>query len=104
MLFELQLICGKFHTADTDDYEVPASFEIVFFTDSTEGIEECVTIVITDDDVLEGDHDFHVFLVNTWPPVTIGDPSSATVTIEDNESKSTFATTITCIYSYHITE
>ena len=63
---------------------MPIQFVIVFFASSTNGMEACVYIDIIDDEVLEGNHDFHVFLVDTCPPVTIGNPSSATVTMKVN--------------------
>ena len=45
----------------------------------------CATINSIDDLILEGDHSFTVSIASTSPNVTIAMPSSAEVTIMDNE-------------------
>ena len=50
------------------------------------GTTNCIDIPITSDTELEDDHDFNVTIIDA-PPASIGTPSVATVTIEDDESK-----------------
>ena len=48
-----------------------------------------ICIPITNDTVLEGDHDFTVAIVDAGssPHAEVAEPSSTTVTIEDDESE-----------------
>ena len=46
----------------------------------------CVNVTATDDDILEGDEDFVIAITGTdLPEVTLGNPNSATVLINDND-------------------
>ena len=72
-----------------DDYIPPADLNVTFAADGLMGnATQCVMILTTDDDVLEGDHDFTVMVDSVTPDVvTVGTPSSATATLLDNDSK-----------------
>ena len=60
---------------------------VVFPTNSTEGMELCAEIAITDDSALEGEHNFTVSISPTSPEITLGDPYRATIVIQDNDGK-----------------
>ena len=61
----------------------------------------CTPIPIRDDMVLEGDHAFTVAIVGagTSPHAEVGSPSSTTVTIKDDESRSFLLGTKYTIYA-----
>ena len=74
-----------------DDYDPPLGFGVTF---PAAGLSlmgdtmQCATIQTTDDEVLEGEHDFMVMVDSVTPDVvTIGAPSSQTATLLDDESK-----------------
>ncbi len=71
------------------DYDaVPIPNPLVFPTSSTEGMELCAIIGITDDTALEGEHSFTVHITSTSPEISVG-MAYATVEIQDNERKRT---------------
>ena len=74
--------------ATPDDYIPPTDFNVTFAADGLMGdTTQCAMISTTNDDVLEGDHDFTVIVDSTTPDVvTVGTPSSATATLLDNDS------------------
>ena len=47
----------------------------------------CVPVTIIDDTVLEGDHDFSVFISSVGTSAMIGTPDTTVITITDNECK-----------------
>ena len=47
----------------------------------------CVTIYITNDEALEGDHDFTITITDTESTANITDPMSSIITIIDDECK-----------------
>ena len=64
----------------------PDVFEATFLAMSTtNGDIACNTIIIIDDNVVEGDHSFKIQIA-TDPQLNIINPISATITIQDNES------------------
>ena len=71
-----------------DDYIPPVGFNVTFAADGLTGdATQCVMISTTDDDVLEGDHNFTVMVDSATPDVvTVGTPSSVTATLLDNDS------------------
>ena len=73
----------------SDDYAEPTPMELTIVTGTD---QQCTSISITDDPVLENDELFSVQLNTTDLAVTLH-PSSANITIEDNDSKS--------FYSWH---
>ena len=68
----------------TDDYILPSPFEVTFPCFNFTNIA-CVNVQLVDDDGAEGDHDFTVSIESTSPDVTFGMPTSATVTIGDDD-------------------
>ena len=73
------------------DFSALSGLEVTFTAGSPNGAQQSVEIGITDDDALEGDHEFTVQLVSTNPfgsNVMIGAQSNTTVTITDNEGDS----------------
>ena len=81
------------NAAMPEDYISPADFNVTFAADDLMGdATQCAMISTTDDNVLEGDHDFTVMLGRATPDVvTIDTPSSATATLVDNDSMHIFA-------------
>ena len=70
------------------DYDPPPGLGVTFSAGLLGDAMQCVTIPTTDDEVLEGEHDFMVMLDSATPDVvTIGTSSSHTATLLDNESK-----------------
>lgn len=67
-----------------EDYSTVDPLTIAFLPTINMDTSACTSLSIIDDDVLEEDHDFTVSLESTFPPVTIGTPSSVAVTIIDN--------------------
>ena len=60
-------------------------------------------ISIEDDNILEVDNENFMVTVNNYSsslPITIGDPSNATVTIVDNDSKQLTISLLCHIYVY----
>ena len=47
----------------------------------------CEDVAITDDDILEDTESFRIILSTSDPDVILGDPSSASVMIVDNDSE-----------------
>ncbi len=80
-----------FAIVEGEDYNI-ANPLVTFPDTSTVGSTACATFNITDDSILELDQMFTVGLSTSDPPgVTLSLPSTtATVTIEDNDSKSNF--------------
>ena len=73
------------------DFSALSGLEMTFTSGSPNGAQQSVEIGITDDNALEGDHEFTVQLVSTNPSgsnVMIGAQSNTTVTITDNEGDS----------------
>ena len=68
-----------------DDYTLPAGTSVTYSSGVSASVTECVNISTVDDDALEGDHSFTVFISSTDPSVTIGNLSAQEVTINDNE-------------------
>jgi len=74
----------------------PGVFEATFVAMSTSnGDTACDTITIIDDNVVEGDHSFEIQIVSTDPLLSIINPVSAMVTIQDNEGDVVFCIIIT---------
>ena len=76
------------HTVFGEDFTLEAGdvFQATFVALSTsDGDTACDTITIIDDDVLEGEHSFEIQIASTDPQLTIINPVSAMVTIQDNE-------------------
>ena len=73
--------------AGMDYSSTPVPDPVVFPTNSTEGMELCAEIMITDDSALEGEHNFTVNISSTSPEITLGDPYEATIVIQDNDGK-----------------
>ena len=59
----------------------------VFTVGSTFPATKCINISTAQDDFLEGDHDFLVYIVSTMlnDAVTISSPSTHMVTIDDDD-------------------
>ena len=75
-----------FFTVADQDYAVDTPMRLVFFTNSSGNDTQCFEIEIIDDMVLEGRHAFTLELLHTSPSVVqIGMPSTASVTIIDDE-------------------
>ena len=69
------------------DYVSVTPVRLVFLTNSSVGDTQCFEIEVLNDNILEGDHAFSLELVDTSPSVIrIGMPSTASVTIVDDES------------------
>ena len=68
-----------------------ASISTVTFDNSTfpgpPSDSECFSILILDDNVLEGNHDFSVSLIDVGLFALLGQPLTTTVTISDDESE-----------------
>ena len=62
---------------------------VTFELSSMAGDRQNATITIKDDDILEGSHNFNVFIVSTSPApnVVVGSPSTAVVIIGDNNGE-----------------
>ncbi len=74
--------CGHCYSAD-----LLVDFNLTTTLTFSAAGELCVTLTILDDNVLEGDQMFTVAIASTSiSTITIDSPSSAVVTIEDNES------------------
>ena len=84
-----------------DDFNPPFGFGVTFPAAGLSGdTTQCATIPTTDDEVLEGDHDFMVMLDSVTPDVvTIGN-SLETATLLDNESKLCFKNNIKFVNSF----
>ena len=66
-----------------------ASVEVVIPASTMENESVCVNIslMVIDDHIVESPETFTIELTGSTPPVEIGYPSSATVTIVDNDSE-----------------
>ena len=73
----------------SEDYAVPTSMELTIVAGAD---QQCTSISISDDPILESDELFSVELNTTDQAVTLH-PSSANITIEDDDSES--------FYSWH---
>ena len=72
------------------DYELPDDFSVTFASAIRTEITtpRCATITTTNDEALEGDHEFTVMLGVPSPDVVnTGMPSSVSVVLTDDESK-----------------
>ena len=78
------------HTVVLNDTELSSVDFSVTFLDGSSDQTRCTPIPIRNDMVLEGDHAFTVAIVGagTPPHAVVGSPSSTTVTIKDDESRS----------------
>ena len=77
------------HTVVVQDTDLSTpQFNLMFPIDHPD-TTNCIDIPITSDTELEDDHDFNVTITSAGsaPHASIGTPSVATVTIEDDESK-----------------
>ena len=72
-------------TVEGSDYTTPNPFNVVFNIGDPATL--CVPVSIIDDTVLEGDHDFSVFIPSAGASATIGTPDTTVITITDNECK-----------------
>ena len=71
----------------TEDYTEPSEFTVVFPSGTSSNVTTMINT--TDDSAVEGDHNFTVSIINSSIPlVTVGTPSSMTVTIMDNDRTS----------------
>jgi len=82
-----------------NDYAQPTPMELVFEQGTA---RQCASISISDDAILENNELFSVQLTTTDQAVMLS-PSSATVTIEDDDSKSfsLFVSTTYCVLTLH---
>ena len=81
-----------------EDFTVPGTFTVTFPVSTTPGTS-CATVNIVNDNFLEGDHNFDVFISDPGPSAMTGTPSNTEVTINDDECKtkvSVMQFTITC--------
>ena len=70
------------------DYEVPDDFSVRFTSGIRIVTPLCATLTTTNDEALEGDHEFTVMLGVPSPDVVnTGMPSSVSVVLTDDESK-----------------
>lgn len=75
------------------DYSAPAALTATFSAGSSDGATACVSIAITDDEVLEGSETMTAQLVSVNDSsgmgnvVNLGALTTATITILDNEGK-----------------
>ena len=67
-----------------DDY-IAEQFQIVFSEGTLLPIEECISVVTIEDDMLEGDHDFNVNVEAISPEGAVDNSVNFTVTITDND-------------------
>ena len=67
-----------------EDFTKPALLIVAFTTQTT---PQCVTFDILDDDLLEGDHDFTVEIIDVGDAVLDSRSSSTIITIVDDESE-----------------
>ena len=51
-------------------------------------IASCINVIIVNDNELEGNHSFSVFISDPGPFAMTGTPDTTVITIEDDESKS----------------
>ena len=68
--------------------------EVVFPESTMQGETVCGDIIIIDDDVLECSQDFTVAIGSTTLGTVTGPQSQAVITIEDNDSKCDFVSTM----------
>ena len=69
------------------DYIIKAA-EVIFPITAEQGDTECINITIVEDDVLECDHYFFVYIVyGTLGTDITGSPNVAVIKIVDNDSK-----------------
>ena len=75
-------------SAMPDDFMPPDPFMVVFPSGTSMNTSVYINITIFDDDVLECDHDFTVSINSTssMGNVTVGMPSSVTVTIQEDSA------------------
>ena len=78
-------ICFLIVTADDDYFMITT--ELTFMSGSPLGTTRSTTIFIRDDPRPEGAENFIVNLVSSVSPVTLGNPSSATVVILGDDGK-----------------
>ena len=69
-----------------DDFMPPDPFMVIFPSGTSMNTSVYIDITISDDGVLECDHDFTVAIDSTSPMVTVGSPSSVTVTIQEDSA------------------
>ena len=83
-----------FNTLDEDDFPHPVTATVTFSNGVSLPSTQSVDIAITEDSMLEGDHEFTLTITETSADpteiVTITAPSTQTVMIDDDESKSNF--------------
>ena len=84
-----QLLFHYFSAAEgatNDDFTPPNPFTITFAV----GVPDTsrINVMVVDDNVLEGDHDFSVDIDDVGPSAIIGTPDATVITITDDESKS----------------
>ena len=77
------------HSTVSDDYAEPTPMELTIVAGTD---QQCTSISISDDPILENDELFSVVLNTTDQAVTLR-PSTANITIEDDDGKS--------FYSWH---
>ena len=69
------------------DFSFPNGFDVTFSAGSGSSTQ-MLTILVLDDDVLEGDHSFIVNITNTNLDVTVGSSSPIVIIINDDDCKS----------------
>ena len=57
---------------------------VIFPINSTEGMELCTEIVLTNVSAVEGEHNFTINISSTSPEITLGDPYEATIIVQGN--------------------
>ena len=85
ILIEFIYLC----TVIQNDTGLTAGIITLIFPDGSSDQILFICIPITNDTVLEGDHDFTVAIIDAGssPHAEVAEPSSTTVTIEDDESE-----------------
>ena len=72
----------------TADFTAPTPFTVTFASGTLSDGTMTAMIATMDDAIAEGDEVFTVAITSTSPAVTVGTPSSVSVTITDNDRKS----------------
>ena len=86
IISECQSICLLIITVAGMDYN-GTMIELIFPTSSVQGDSVCTNVTIIDDDVLECEQDFTVFISSATLGTDISEQPQAVVSIVDNDGK-----------------
>ena len=67
-----------------EDYSHSGGELDIMYSEGDSPLAKCLTFVILEDEILEGDHEFTVSISHVQPNWALGTPSVATVNIIDN--------------------